>query len=443
MPDTHASAPDTHSRALAINLDGTTYGSFAEIGGGQEVARWFLTVGAASGTVAQTISAYDKAVSDSTYGAGTRYVSRERLLAMLDHEYRMVIDRLAQTRGAQSRLFAFANTVATRNFKGDNEQHGWVGLRFQAELGGEPNDLLLHVNLKDHSALRQQQALGILGVNLVYSIYHACTSAGQFLESLWNELSHHRMEIDVLDFSGPAFQQHDPRAWCIQLLRRKMAEAIAFDTAFHVVEPSSMLRKRPLLVDRGRFAQLDPFHVAMLAAGQEAIRNEGVTLSRDPLNLLEMTLHPAIADDAPDDQAVLARVKNMLTLAPALVSDLPEAYRLVPYLRRYTAEPIRILGGVSMLAYILAAQFYNELPGSLLEGLGKLLASNVTIYVFPMPREAVVQLLGPAASAGKVRIPEGMPLIGCDDLVLAPPLNHLYRYLREAGQVVPIAPVHS
>ena len=434
---------DTHSRALAINLDATTYGSFAEIGGGQEVARWFLTVGAASGTVAQTISAYDKAVSDSTYGAGTRYVSRERLMAMLDHEYKSMVDRLGPTRGKQTRFFAFADTVATRNFKGDNEQHGWVGLRFQAEIGGEPNDLLLHVNLLDHTAQRQQEALGILGVNVVYSACRARESADEFLETLWNELSSNRMEIDVLDFSGPSFKQHDPRAWCIQLLRRKMAEAIAFDTGFHVVEPSSVLRKRPLLVDRGRFAHLDPFHAAMLAAGQQAIRNEGVPLSRDPLNLLEMTLHPAIDDDAPDDQAVLARVKEMLTLAPALVSDLPEGYRLIPYLRRYTAEPIRLLGGVSMLARILEAQFYDELPGSLLEGLGKLLASDVTIYVFPMPHDAVVQTLHYGVSSGKVRVPDGLALIGSDDLVLAPPLNHLYRYLREAGQVVPITPVQS
>ena len=436
-----AHAQDTHSRALAINLDATTYGSFAEIGGGQEVARWFLTVGAASGTVAQTISAYDKAVSDSTYGAGTRYVSRERLLAMLDHEYKGLIERLGQTRGAQSRFFAFANTVATRNFKGDNEQHGWIGMRFQAEIGREPNDLLLHVNLRDPTAGRQQEALGIVGVNLLYSAYHARGSAEQFLASLWNELSLDRMEIDVLDFSGPAFGEHDPREWSVQLLRRKMAYAIAFDSGFHAVEPSSLLRKRALLLDRGRFARLDPFHAAMLAAAQKALRDEGVPLARDPLNLLEVTLHTAIDDDAPDDRTVLARVKNMLTLAPAMVSDLPESYRLVPYLRRYTAEPIRMLGGVSMLAHFLEAKFYHDLPGSLMEGLGKLLASNVKIYVYPMPRQAVIQALAIGGAAEKVGLPEGLPLIGSDDLILAPPLNHLYRYVREAGQVIPITPV--
>src|SRR5690242_14308016 len=172
---------DTHSKAMAINLDGSIFGSFAEIGAGQEVARWFLTVGAAAGTVAQTISAYDKAFSDDTYGAGTRYVSRERLAAMLDREFRLLVDRVGPTRGAQSRFFAFAATVATRNFKGDNEQHGWIGLRFQTEPLSPPSDLLLHVNLMDPTAAQQQEALGVLGVNLLYAAHHARASAETFL----------------------------------------------------------------------------------------------------------------------------------------------------------------------------------------------------------------------------------------------------------------------
>src|SRR2546423_1709708 len=238
MSEPHA-AKDTHAKALAINLQASIYGSFAEIGAGQEVARWFLTVGAAAGSVAQTISAYDKAVSDDTYGGGTRYVSRERLLAMLDHEYKLVVDRLAPSRGAQSRFFAFANTVSTRKFKGDNEQHGWIGLRFQTDPFGEPSDLLLHVNLMDATATQQSEALGVLGVNLLFAAHHARASVERFLDCLWDGLSISRMEIDVLDFTGSAFDGHNPRAWCLQLLRRKMARAVMFDAAFRVVEPSA------------------------------------------------------------------------------------------------------------------------------------------------------------------------------------------------------------
>jgi len=438
MSDSHH-ARDTHARALAINLDDSVFGSFAEIGGGQEVARWFLTVGAASGTVAQTISAYDKAFSDDTYGGGTRYVSRERLLAMLDHEYKLLVERLGPTRGEKTRFFAFADTVATRNFKGDNEQHGWIGLRFQSQPLREPNDLLLHVNLMDSSAADQQQALGILGVNLLYSAHHARDSAEAFLECLWDGLSIHRMEIDVLDFAGPDFREQDPATWCLQLLRRNMACAIMFDPAFRVVEPSGTLRKRPLILDRGRFEMIEPFHGAMLESADKALRAEGLPLSREPVAVLEMSLHPLIDDDVADDATLLARVRHMLKLGPALVSALPEGFRLIPYLRRYTSEPIRLVGGVTLLARTLQAQFYDALPGTLLEGLGKLFASHVTFYVYPMPRDAIIKAIGGAND--KVRLPDSTKsLLSSDDLLVSPPMNHLYRYLREAGRIVPIDP---
>jgi hypothetical protein len=223
-----------------------------------------------------------------------------------------------------------------------------------------------------------------------------------------------------------------------------MTPAIMFDTSFRVVEPSAVLRKRPLLIERGRFESVEPFHAAMLRAADRALREEVASLGREPQGLLEMTLHPVVDDDAPDDDAVLARVKNMTRVLPMLVSDLPEAFRLVPYLRRHTAEPIRLVGGVTMLARILQAEFYQGLPGSLLEGMGKLFAAGVTLYAFPMPRDAVEAALatGSEAAAGKVRLRDaGAAMIGADDLVLAPPVDHLIRYLRAAGHVVPINPV--
>ena len=441
MSELHA-AKDTHAKALASNLEASIYGSFAEIGAGQEVARWFLTVGAASGTVAQTISAYDKAVSDDTYGAGTRYVSRERLLAMLDHEYKLVTERLGPARGTQTRFFAFADTVATRNYKGDNEQHGWVGLRFQTQPAIDPSDVLLHVNLMDPTAQQQQEALGVLGVNLLYGAHHARGSADEFLACLSDALSIDRLEIDVLELSGPAFAGQDPRAWCLELVRKQMARAILFDRAFHVVEPSSVLRKRPLIIDRGRFDTLERFHADMLRAGDRALRGEQINLGREPLGIVEIALHPVLDDDAPDNGTLLARVESALGLAPALVTDLPEAYQLAPYLRRYTTEPLRLVGGVSMLAHILQSQLYDELAGSLLEGMGKLFASNVKFYAYPMPRAAVTKALGSGPS--RVRVADSKSaVIGADDLILEPPLLHLYRYLREAGWVVPIEVVQG
>src|ERR1700721_3927544 len=196
---------DIHTKALAINLEASCYGTFAEIGAGQEVARWFLSAGAASGTVAQAISAYDKTVSDDTYGAGTRYVSRERVLAMLDHEYQLLLARLAKGRGAETRFFAFADTVATRNYQGTNEQHGWLGVRFQSEPEGTPNQILLHINLGDPTAPLQQQAFGPLGVILFYLAFPQRSSPGSFLAGLFDDLSVDRLEIDVLELSGPIF----------------------------------------------------------------------------------------------------------------------------------------------------------------------------------------------------------------------------------------------
>src|SRR6202042_2676489 len=204
---------DIHAKALAINLEATCYGTFAEIGAGQEVARWFLSAGTASGTVAQAISAYDKTGSDDTYGAGTRYVSRERLLAMLDHEYQLLLSRLSTPRGDHTRFFVFADTVATRNYQGTNEQHGWLGFRFQDEPGGQPNQILLHINFGDSTAQLQQQAIGTLGVNLIYAAHQQRSSRANCLAGLFDDLSRERLEIDVLELAGPVFTGEDSRLW--------------------------------------------------------------------------------------------------------------------------------------------------------------------------------------------------------------------------------------
>src|SRR5258707_10360097 len=209
---------DTHHKALTLNLDASAFGSFAEIGAGQEVARWFLVVGGASGTVAKTISAYDKEVSDDLYGSGSRYVSRQRLEAMLDHEWSQLLTQLSKTRGPQTRFFSFVDTVSARNFAGTNEPHGWMGLRFQLQPGGPPNDVLLHINLLDPSNLLQQEAIGILGVNLIYAAFHELQTKESFLEGLAQDVVKERIEIDYVDLRGPAFESWDRRTllatWC-------------------------------------------------------------------------------------------------------------------------------------------------------------------------------------------------------------------------------------
>ena len=219
---------DTHQKALSINLDGTVFGSFAEIGAGQEVARWFLRVGGASGTVAKTISAYDKEVSDDLYGAGTRYVSKPRLQAMLNEEWKQLLAQLAQSRGANTKFFSFVDTISARNYAGTNDCHGWVGLRFQREPGGAPNNVILHVNLRDSTNVHQQEAVGILGVNLIFVVHHAATSLEEFLANVFDDLSLNRLEIDCLELDGPAFTGWDRNETHAFLVAAGYAEAVAF-----------------------------------------------------------------------------------------------------------------------------------------------------------------------------------------------------------------------
>ena len=438
---------DVHAKALALNLDRSKYGSFAEIGGGQEVARWFLRVGAASGTVAQTISAYDKTYSDQTYGEGTRYVSRERLRAMLEHEYALLLDRLGPTRGADTCFFAFADTVATRNFRGDNDQHGWMGIRFQAAPGGPPSDVLLHVNLKDPTAPLQQEALGLLGVNLVYAAFHQSDSAADALAGWFDDLSADRLEIDVVELAGPRFAGADARLWSLQALRRAMAHAIVFDGSARVVEPSDLLRRRPLLVERGRVVSAHKFQGDMLRAAARQLRAEGLVLGRDPVSVLEMTIrhaggaldldvrHAGGALDL-DDTQILERVQQLAPMGAVVVSDFPQTYLLVQYLRRHTLEPIRLVMGVATLAELLQDSYYNQLPGSLLEGLGRLLAENVKLYAYPMPAAVFREIVGDLSAVASPR----SGLVSVDDVRPLPPLDHLYRYVRDAGWVVPLAP---
>src|SRR5262249_20860959 len=207
--------------------------------------------GAGSGTVAQTICAYDKAFSDERYGPGTRYVSRERLLAMLEREYQTLEAQLRATRGSEVRFFAFADTVAARSFRGDNEQHGWVGLRFQAASGAKPSDILLHVGLRDRTVEQQRGALGVLGVNLVHAAFHQKPEPAAFLTAVFESLSLDRLEIDVIELAGPMFAGQDSQLWCLQGLRLGLARAVVFDGTGRLEQPSTVLRKRTLIVEGG------------------------------------------------------------------------------------------------------------------------------------------------------------------------------------------------
>jgi hypothetical protein len=410
---------NTHERTLAINLKRAHFGTFAEIGAGQEVARWFLQAGGASGTVAKTISAYDMTFSDAIYGKAGRYVSRERLIAMLDHEYSLLVERLDETRGAETRFFVFADTVAARNFAGTNESHGWMGLRYQEHPRGEPNDLLLHVNMRDGTNLGQQQALGVLGVNLLYAAFMQEGSAAERLGSLLDDLTLERIEIDVLEARGPDLVDPGPTAIGLALVRGGLAQAVMVGDADRLLPPTEVLRKRPILLERDtahRTATGGARAVARARLEEERVGGE-VT---EPLVLRELAIvgTPDAAADAhraPTDENALGWIESRRHDGdPVALTRFEEPFALTAYLRRYTQEPIRFILPVPVFAALLKTVAKEGLDGGLLEGLGRLLATNVRIYAVGAG----------AGSAAEMRLPA--------------PLSHLYTYLLEAGWVVPL-----
>jgi len=434
-PDQQPSRRDTHAKALAMNLDCSIYGTFAEIGAGQEVARWFLSVGAASGTVAKTICAYDKSVSDDIYGGSTRYVSKERLQAMLDREYRVLLERLGATRGENTRFFVFADTVATRNYQGTNEQHGWAGIRFQPEPGAEPSQILLHMNLRSSTAKLQQASVGVLGVNLIYASYLERSSVETFLHGLFDELSTKRIEIDVIQAEGPAFSSQSSVEWGIALLTHKMAHAIVIDPKAGVVEPASVLRKRPLIVLRGTFNHPGRVNPDRLRRASSQLLAEGTQFERTPAALLEMTIRHVSRGATASPAETLQRMSQLDSSCTMIVSDFPETYLLSRYLRRYSTEPVRFVMSIATAAKVLHETFYQDLPGTLLEGIGKLLAANVKLYVAPMPGESFNAALGDMPATAPIK-PSTASMIGLDDLVLPAPNRHLLEYLRGTGRIV-------
>ena len=431
---------DTHRRALAVNLDASSYGTFAEIGAGQEVARWFLQVGGAAGTVAKTISAYDMAFSDAIYGKANRYVSKERLVEMLDCEYPLLLARLGAERGARTRFFVFADTVSARNYAGTNECHGWLGLRFQTKPGARPSQVLLHVNLRDATNLQQQQALGILGVNLVYAAFFAPGKREKTLALLQDGLSLARVELDYVELSGPAFADADERALGVELVRAGLANAIVLTRQGHLATPGEFLRKNPLALERHKRAALEPEAGRRLAAAVRQLARELPDLERPPLALFELSL-----SDAPDEHVQPAAVLQRRCAAlgargfPVLLTRYPQGYQLAEYLRRYTREPLVFALGVDTLLAHLSHGAERGLVGGAFEALGKLLNENVRMFVEPRSaRELRASLRRAGSAAQSVRFPDS-DAVQVGELQLAPPLDHLLAYLLGSGCVVALS----
>lgn len=375
---------NTNQKALRINLDAKRYGTFAEIGAGQEVARWFFRVGGASGTVAKTISAYDMAVSDAIYGHADRYVSRQRLRSMLEHEYDLILQRLSKTRGDKTAFFAFANTVATSSYNRREDGHGWMGIRFQAELHSEASEILIHVRMLDRESARQQEALGIMGVNLIFGTFYSHNDPENLIRSLLDNLTWERVEVDMIRFAGPAFAGVDNRLMALQLVKQGLTEAAMFTADGDAVQWGEVLYKKPVLVQRGSFRPLTTPMLDMLERAQEQFSRDPLLNGEAPIVILEMTLRQLQVGDAIDHRDFLERVDVLRALGkPVLLSNFLRYHRLVTYLSRYTQKPIGLPLGLVRLRDIFDEKFYTGMPGGLLESFGQLFRSGVKLYVYP------------------------------------------------------------
>ena len=412
----------------------------AEIGAGQEVARWFLVVGGASGTVAKSISAYDKEVSDDIYGSGARYVSKERLQAMLDSEWTQLIHQLNKSHGSHTFFFSFVDTISARNYAGTNEPHGWVGLRFQLQPGGRPNDIVLHINMRDSSNPLQQEAIGILGVNLIYAAFYQLETKESFFENVAQDIEK-RVEIDYVELRGPAFEGWDQRAILARLVHAGLAEAVCFLHTGSPAPPIEVLHKKAVVLAPGSFEHVDSTHAAiherLLASGVQQLRGE-CNEDPAPIGFFCLSAVPlATTDPAPEIPELLERIDALLARGgDVLLFRERELYHITDLVNRYTRDHVRFVIGLSLLIRVFEYR-YSKLPGSMLEALSHLLAQNVRIYAYPMSSRDLQQAIQSISATGW-QWTDRNGWVSADLLRLASPVGHLFNYVLASNFLVPM-----
>jgi hypothetical protein len=411
---------DTQQKSLRINQDGIRFGAFAEIGAGQEVVRWFFHAGGASKTVAKSISAYDMAASDDLYGPTKRYVSRERLESMLDCEYKQIMDRSSAKRGDATAFFVFADTVATRTAGQKREGQAWLGVRFQYAPKAEPSEIIVHARLFDATSTAEQEAIGILGVNLCYGAFYHQEAPQLLISNLLDNLSRRRVEVDMIKFSGPAYSGVDNRLMSLQLVEQGLTDATMFTAKGEVVQPAEVLYQKPVLIERGSFRPVTNVTLSILERALSHLRADPQTAGQEPVEVFEMTLNNLMSGPEVDHGDFLARVDVLGSLNKmVMVSNFTRFDHVSSFLRRQTQSWIAMAVGVPTLQMIFEEKYYEELQGGILGGLGLLFGHQVKLLVYPAKAEGGV-------------------ILTADALEVAPRLRHLYSYLFENWFIEPI-----
>lgn len=415
--------PSIKDKALRINLNENIYGTFAEIGAGQETVRNFFRAGGASGTIAKAMSAYDKDFSDAIYGIGEdgRYVTEERLKTMLRHEMKLMEQRISREKHPNKIFFAYANTVATIDFAKKFKGHGWVGIRFQVEPDGGYNEIILHIRFKENDARLQQLTLGTLGVNLIYGAFYKHDQPKKLLRYLYDHIDKDQIEIDMVNFSGPQFETVDNRLMSLQLIKNGMTEAVMFGPDGNNILPAAILYKKNILTLRGSFRPVTKVNIDMFERSYDIFVNENKVEEENAITIFEITLSNLRAEGEIDEEDFMDRAKLLCSLGhTVLISNFQEYYKLVEFYSKYTKARMGLTMGVNNLVDIFDEKYYRHLSGGILEAFGKLFFKDLKVYLYPLLDQ----------DTGEVT--------NSDNLKVHPRMKELYKFFKYNGKVVDI-----
>ncbi len=415
--------PSIKRKALRINLNDNIYGTFAEIGAGQETVRNFFRAGGASGTIAKAMSAYDKDFSDAIYGieADNRYVTQPRLERMLSHEIELIEDRLSRSKHPDKLFFSYANTVATIDFARKFKGHGWVGIKFQLDPLEGYNEIVLHIRFKQTDARLQQETLGILGVNLIYGAFYMNDRPKELLKSFYDNLDKDQIEIDMVNFSGPRFMYVDNRLMSLQLVKNEMTDAVMFGPDGNNLLPAQVLYKKNILTLRGSFRPVTKVNMDMFEKAQELFLKEKTVKKEKATFIFEITLANLRSEGEINERDFLDRAELLCSLGQnVMITNFQEYYRLVEYFAEFTKARMALAMGVYNLVQIFDEKYYRHLSGGILEAFGKLFFKDLKIYLYPLKDE----------KSGEY--------ITSETLKVHPRMKELYKFFKYNGKMLDI-----
>ncbi len=415
--------PSTKSKALRINLNENIYGSFAEIGAGQETVRNFFRAGGASGTIAKTMSAYDKDFSDSIYGIeeDNRYVTESRVKTMLSHEINLIEQRLPRSKHPDRLFFSYANTVATIDFAKKFKGHGWVGIKYQVEPDGDYNEIVLHIRFHENEATLQQNTLGTLGANLIYGAFYKFNEPKKLLRYLYDHIDQDKIEIDTINFSGPQFSEVDNRLMSLQLIKNGMTQAVMFGPDGKNILPAAILYKKNILALRGSFRPVTKVNIDMYEKSLDIFKKEKKVDEDKTIVIFEITLSNLRAEGEINEEDFMSRARLLCSLGhTVMISNFQEYYKLVEYFSAYTKKRMGLALGVNNMIDIFDEKYYRHLSGGILEAFGKLFFKDLKVYVYPMLD------------------PDTGEYTNSDNLKVHPRMKELYKFFKYNGKVVDI-----